>query len=87
MRIWYATTFHISKMPLNTDTATGKDVSRVGFMALNVANRSDDYIYLHAVIHNFYDTRTMTHHDIATIATERRQGSGRHGQQLSLQLL
>jgi hypothetical protein len=50
--------FHISKMPLNTNTATGKDVSRVGFMALNVANRSE---LIH--IHNSYDTRTMKHHD------------------------
>ena len=53
MRIWYATTFHISKMPLNTDTATGKDVSGLGFMALNVANRSEGYIYLHAVYTQF----------------------------------
>ena len=53
MRIWYATTFHISKIPLNTDTVTGEDVSRVGFMALNVANRSEDYIYLHAVYTQF----------------------------------
>lgn len=48
---------------MNTDTATGQDVSGVGFMALNAADRFEDYIYLHAVIHNFYDTRTMTHHD------------------------
>lgn len=34
-------------------------------MALNVANRSATYIYM-LFIHNFYDIRTMTHHDSDT---------------------